>query len=291
MSQEREALLEEGRRAPVAARRRKRGGCQYWVAPSIVVVLIVYGLVVSFVGALWMRLASMWAAQILLSMGFLLGGWMMAVSFYKAVFTEPGYNESNEFLELPAYAGRPKVDPERPEEVVAMDAVRWCKKCKLYKPDRTHHCSNAGACVLRMDHYCPWVNQTVGQRNHKFFFLFLFWGTILCTYACVVLLLTLALTSPSFDFDLWTVWDWQAAWVMFYTGVFALTLLVFGGQHLGQILVNCTTLESFKSVARWNRGSKRENWREVMGDRNSLVPTDAVGIGDGYLFGAGQHEA
>lgn len=35
--------------------------------------------------------------------------------------------------------------------------VRFCDKCMLVKPDRAHHCSVCGMCVLKMDHHCPWV--------------------------------------------------------------------------------------------------------------------------------------
>ena len=34
--------------------------------------------------------------------------------------------------------------------------VRFCDKCKAIKPDRAHHCSVCGRCVLKMDHHCPW---------------------------------------------------------------------------------------------------------------------------------------
>lgn len=33
----------------------------------------------------------------------------------------------------------------------------WCNKCDAPKPERTHHCSFCGRCVLKMDHHCPWL--------------------------------------------------------------------------------------------------------------------------------------
>lgn len=34
---------------------------------------------------------------------------------------------------------------------------KWCRKCWAPKYERTHHCSQCGRCVLKMDHHCPWV--------------------------------------------------------------------------------------------------------------------------------------
>jgi palmitoyltransferase len=33
---------------------------------------------------------------------------------------------------------------------------RWCSQCLNWKPDRAHHCSSSGRCILKMDHFCPW---------------------------------------------------------------------------------------------------------------------------------------
>jgi hypothetical protein len=33
---------------------------------------------------------------------------------------------------------------------------RYCKYCDCWKPDRSHHCSEVGRCVYKMDHFCPW---------------------------------------------------------------------------------------------------------------------------------------
>lgn len=57
--------------------------------------------------------------------------------------------------------------------------IRWCRKCNAPKPDRCHHCSQCGRCVLRMDHHCIWLANCVGYRNHKAFLLFLVYATVL----------------------------------------------------------------------------------------------------------------
>jgi len=53
---------------------------------------------------------------------------------------------------------------------------RMCSNCQIYKPDRAHHDRRTGECVLKMDHYCPWLNNTIGFNNAKYFFLTLFYG-------------------------------------------------------------------------------------------------------------------
>lgn len=60
--------------------------------------------------------------------------------------------------------------------------VRYCEQCYVIKPDRAHHCSVCGTCVLKMDHHCPWVNNCVGFHNYKFFMLFLAYAFLYCTF-------------------------------------------------------------------------------------------------------------
>ena len=57
-----------------------------------------------------------------------------------------------------------------------------CVSCKLVKPFGTKHCSMRDKCVARFDHYCPWMGNTIGKRNHRDFVVFL----ILESFAMVV---------------------------------------------------------------------------------------------------------
>ncbi|KAL7432936.1 hypothetical protein ACHAXM_010197 [Skeletonema potamos] len=67
--------------------------------------------------------------------------------------------------------------------------IRRCRKCNdNYKPPRAHHDSVTGRCVVKMDHYCPWVCNAVGIMNHKFFILF-----ILYTFLTAIVSLALIL--------------------------------------------------------------------------------------------------
>lgn len=50
---------------------------------------------------------------------------------------------------------------------------KFCLICHNFKPERCHHCSKCGQCVLNMDHHCPWINNCVGFFNRKYFLLFL----------------------------------------------------------------------------------------------------------------------
>jgi palmitoyltransferase len=90
---------------------------------------------------------------------------------------------------------------------------RWCYSCANWKPDRSHHCSSSGRCILKMDHFCPWyvillhardnellkleqdtnqmfldrVGGPVGENNFKFFIQFTGYTALYCTHLLVVM--------------------------------------------------------------------------------------------------------
>ncbi|KDQ62679.1 hypothetical protein JAAARDRAFT_30583 [Jaapia argillacea MUCL 33604] len=64
---------------------------------------------------------------------------------------------------------------------------RWCRKCWARKPERAHHCSHCGRCVLKMDHHCPWIGyKCIGHRTYPAFIHFLSSITLLALYVAFV---------------------------------------------------------------------------------------------------------
>jgi len=110
--------------------------------------------------------------------------WLLALwSFARCSLSDPGF-VPEEWRALCQDSEAPPKGPAR---------FRWqpgvttmCEKCKEPRPERAHHCSICGRCVMRMDHHCPWVGNCVGFRNHKFFLLMTFYGLL----ACVALVLS-----------------------------------------------------------------------------------------------------
>lgn len=109
-------------------------------------------------------------------------------SLYMAWSTDPG--------SVPMGA-RPLVTVKRAQSGESSDsssrrnrAIRRCHKCNdNFKPLRAHHDSVTGRCIVKFDHFCPWVGNAVGALNHKFFVLFVFYTMLSCLLALFLMLL------------------------------------------------------------------------------------------------------
>ena len=112
-------------------------------------------------------------------------GLLASVSHLRAMLSDPGA--------VPKRATPLARDEERARLAASAAsgyrtrAKGWCHRCCSYKPPRAHHDSVTNRCIVKMDHYCPWTNNAIGVRNHKFFILFILYTFLLCAYALLIL--------------------------------------------------------------------------------------------------------
>lgn len=167
-------------------------------------------------------------------------------------------------------------------------SVRYCDKCRQIKPDRAHHCSVCGTCVLKMDHHCPWVNNCISFTNYKFFMLFLVYSLLFSIYV--------ACTSVQNFINFWsgdqTSTKFTLVFLFFVACMFTVSLISLFGYHCYLVLYNRTTLEAFTSPVfedgpnpnAYNLG-KLNNIKEVFGNNFILwfFPISTQ-LGNGYTF-------
>ncbi|VDC01323.1 unnamed protein product [Peniophora sp. CBMAI 1063] len=121
---------------------------------------------------------------------------------------------------------------------------RWCRICWAPKPERAHHCSECGRCVLKMDHHCPWIGaKCVGYRTYPSFLHLLLCVTLYASYLAGVNIegLVYAFSHP-LNLDVHT--PVHMLFLSFIGVVFGITIGAFLGYHIYLTLTNQTTLEN-----------------------------------------------
>lgn len=141
-----------------------------------------------------------------------------------------------------------------------------CPFCGHFKPERCHHCSLCQKCILRMDHHCPWVNNCVGFRNYKFFFLFLLYSTITLGFVIGTTISRLAVIK-SVCYRSGIVYIVNIS----MDGLFFLSAFGLFMYHSHLIITNKTTLESTEyGVERRKSIFASQGFSEELIDDNNL---------------------
>ncbi|EDS43329.1 zinc finger protein [Culex quinquefasciatus] len=172
-------------------------------------------------------------------------------------------------------------------------SVRFCEKCRLIKPDRAHHCSVCGVCVLKLDHHCPWVNNCINFTNYKFFILFLGYALVYCLYVAFSTVMYMELIWSASGREGKIDGRFHILFLFFVSLMFAISLVSLFGYHVYLVLLNRTTLESFRTpIFRYGGPDKNgfslgkmNNFQEVFGDNRKLwfVPV-YTSLGDGMVY-------
>jgi palmitoyltransferase len=117
----------------------------------------------------------------------------------------------------------------------------FCSTCYNYKPDRAHHCRELGRCVLKMDHFCPWVGGIISETSFKFFIQFTGWAALFCLHALVVMAYYFARRrseEPGFLNVHWIL-------TLVFAGLFFFFAAGMCGSSLQLAALNSTTIENF----------------------------------------------
>lgn len=65
---------------------------------------------------------------------------------------------------------------------------KYCRTTLVKKPLRSKYCSQTGTVIARMDHFCVWLNNSVGHGNHRSFIMFLVSQLVATTLFAVMLI-------------------------------------------------------------------------------------------------------
>mmetsp|Transcript_6127 Transcript_6127/g.11537 ORF Transcript_6127/g.11537 Transcript_6127/m.11537 type:complete len:555 (-) Transcript_6127:187-1851(-) len=97
-----------------------------------------------------------------------------AFTFMKAVTMDPGYLEritvTDDISREPAKA---EFIAKLSRRLALGSSLKVCATCIVEMPPRSKHDPMSDRCVQIFDHYCPFINNCVGQNNHKYFMGFL----------------------------------------------------------------------------------------------------------------------
>jgi len=290
-----------------------RGMCGFWVSlfkwvPVLVISSVVAWSYYAYVVHLCILTVESNVEKALLLILYHVSVTLFLASYWRTVWTRPGDIPKRFRLtsdELDSVEGSESdegqkrlleqivIDKDLPVAMRTIQgAVRYCEKCAMIKPDRAHHCSVCGTCVLKMDHHCPWVNNCVAFKNYKFFVLFLFYGLVYCIF--------IALSSLKYFILYWTHsvggqvghGKFHILFLFFVSAMFSISLCSLLGYHIHLVLNNRSTLEAFRAPV-FRRGpdkegfslGKKSNLAEVFGDDwwKFALPV-FTSFGDGLTF-------
>jgi hypothetical protein len=148
------------------------------------------------------------------------------------------------------------------------EGPRICRTCGMVKPPRSKHCNMMGGCVARFDHYCVWLNSAVGERNYRWFLLYLISHTGMLLYGAVACAAIFATeihenqmltrkfvnvrTGKEVEAGYMIIFQYLMAQnpelmlIQILCAVMGFVLIFFTGYHLMLVAGNVTTNETFK---------------------------------------------
>ena len=115
-----------------------------------------------------------------------------------------------------------------------------CITCRIVRPIRSKHDNYLNACILRYDHWCPWVNNVIGLYNHRLFICGLIVFNCVATLYIICGVYYIASLSSDTSFDSYRV----LLVLILHAGAINLAVLILLISQLHGIMSNMTTNEN-----------------------------------------------
>ncbi|ETK73926.1 hypothetical protein L915_19198 [Phytophthora nicotianae] len=137
---------------------------------------------------------------------------MIGVTLFKTATSDPGevFTSYDEKLHNIRYLVESKLP----------SATKLCLTCLHKRPLRGKHCAETNSCIAKFDHYCPFVVNAIGARNHAAFLGFLF-SAVLSISLELIACWRFARAQPKLvaDFTVhWQYWKWNTSLWAFLSG-------------------------------------------------------------------------
>ena len=199
---------------------------------------------------------------------FVVGGTLWA--WYKSCSVSPGYITAENYKEFDNYpVDRMMYQPD--QFYTYKDVQGNVVRQQIPKLPRSKHDAITNKVVARFDHFCPWLNNAVGERNYKYFLLFLFmtafmlfYGTaatfsVVATYVTEEKLFSaryvnkvtgeIITASKHMVFQYCMHKQQTMMMLLFLCGIMGIVVFCFFLYHIYLVSINRTTNEGFK----WSR--------------------------------------
>ena len=110
-----------------------------------------------------------------------------------------------------------------------------CHSCRVRRPIRSKHCKIQRHCIQKFDHFCPFVGNTVGRDNYKYFF-----GLLVMHMICGSLW---QITAIYLVRRIWVNISYMFLFYIFYALVWMFMIFGLLNYHIQLIVMNMTTNE------------------------------------------------
>lgn len=240
--------------------------------------------------------------RVILLLIFLYGVFCYGSSYFKAIFTPPGYapkaideasSKRKEYMHGYGNSGDNDRDNDDTLE------KNCCETCNRLRVERSYHCKICKGCILKRDHHCPWIGSCVGFHNFGYFIRFLMFGFICsCMSFAAFIYAFIKVFLLDFNIQVHTVIMFPLGFVFILISCL-LTFIMFV-TSITSVLLNETMIErqlnqeyrtfysiTYKGFQRPYDYGKKFNMQQVFGTNWKIAlftPINITPIGNGVNF-------